>query len=199
MKKILLSVFVALISLSVSAQHFGVKAGVNIAGFYGNDAEETKNITGFNVGALYEVPISGGFYFQPELLLSMKGASASESGVEMKIKPYYIDVPLKLMYKFRFDAGNLTLAAGPYVGLGVFGKMSGESQGVTASADLFTKVGDATEPLMKRFDAGIASTVAFELPKGLFFSMDSNMGLVKVVNDGDLKNSVVSFGVGYKF
>ena len=52
---------------------------------------------------------------------------------------------------------------------------------------------------MKRFDAGIASTVAFELPKGLFFSMDSNMGLVKVVNDGDLKNSVVSFGVGYKF
>ena len=118
MKKILLSVFVALISLSVSAQHFGVKAGVNIAGFYGNDAEETKNITGFNVGALYEVPISGGFYFQPELLSSMKGATVSESGVDAKFKPYYLDVPLKLMYKFKFDAGNLTIAAGPYVGLG---------------------------------------------------------------------------------
>lgn len=202
MKKMLLVILVTVVAFSASAQRFGLKGGVNLANYYGSDADGAKMLVGFNVGGLVELPLSGGFFLQPELLLSMKGAKVPSaiSGVEsLSLKPFYLDIPVKIMYKLDAGTGKLGLAVGPYVGFGIAGKATASSGSVDASVDLFSKIEGADQAFLKRFDAGLASSISYELQSGLFFALDSNLGLVSVANGGSLKNTVISLGLGYKF
>ena len=194
MKKTILMVLVAMATVSVSAQRFGVKAGLNFSNFYGNDADGTKTLTGFQLGGLYELPLSGGFYLQPEALLTLKGAK--DDGTDQKIKPFYLEIPVRFMYKLPAGPGKLTLATGPYLGFGLFGQYTYSGVGY----NLFTKVLDSDKALMKRFDFGLSSSLGYELRSGLFFNLESSLGFVKVVNDGgDVQNTTVALVVGYKF
>ena len=194
MKKTILMLLVALATVSVSAQRFGLKAGLNLSSYYGSDADGSKTLTGFQIGGLYELPLSGGFYVQPEVLLTLKGAK--DSGTDMKIKPYYLEIPVRAMYKLPVGSGKLTLATGPYLGFGLFGQVTSSGVGI----DLFTKVGTGDKPFMKRFDLGLSSALGYELPSGLFFNLESSLGFLNTFNaSGDLKNTTVALVVGHKF
>lgn len=198
MRKIILIAFVALTTMSLSAQRFGVKAGLNLSNYYGEDAEELKTLTGFQVGGLFEMPLSGGLFLQPEAILSLKGATASESGMDMSMKPFYLEVPVKLSYKLNAGPGKFTIGVGPYAGLGIFGKASVGVEGYSVTQDLFTADNDE-EALLKRFDFGVAGAMGYELPSGLFFNLESAMGLLNVAENAQTKNTVVSLVAGFKF
>lgn len=196
MKKTILMLLVAMATVSVSAQRFGVKAGLNLSSYYGSDADGAKTLAGFQLGGLYELPLSGGFYLQPEVLLTLKGAKVDDSGTNMKLKPFYLEVPVRAMYKLPVGSGKLTLATGPYVGLGLFGKVSEGD----LSRNLFTKENGLNKAFMKRFDLGLSSALGYELPSGLFFNVESSLGFLNTFNvDGNVKNTTVSFVVGHKF
>ncbi len=167
---------------------------MNFSNFYGNDADGTKTLIGFQFGGLYELPLSGDFYLQPEALLTLKGAKSD--GTDQKIKPFYLEIPVRFMYKLPAGPGKLTLATGPYLGFGVFGEYTQSGVGY----NLFTKVLDADEALMKRFDLGLSSALGYELQSGLFFNLESSLGFLKVINGGgDVKNTTVALVAGYKF
>jgi len=199
MKKTVFMVILAMATISMQAQKFGLKAGVNISSYYGSgaDASDLKSIVGFQVGGLYELPLSGGFYLQPSAMLSLKGSVATESGYDMNIKPYYLEVPVRLMYKLDAGPGKFTLAVGPYVGLGLFGTASMTVSGQSASVDLFTKVNGA-EPMLDRFDMGVSSAIGYELKSGLFFNVESSLGLVDVAKNSKMKNTTISLVAGFK-
>lgn len=192
MKKVILIVLVALASVSVSAQKFGVKGGMNLSSYYGGDTEGVKTIVGFQLGGVYEIPLSGDFYLQPEALLSLKGAKSTD---DLKIKPFYLEIPVRAMYKLSAGSGKLTIATGPYLGFGLFGKMSNSEE----SANLFTKVDGADAALLKRFDLGISSAVGYELASGLFFNVESSLGFLNVAEDSKMKNTTIALVAGFKF
>lgn len=192
MKKVILIVLVAMTTATLSAQRFGVKAGVNFSNYYGDDADGSKTLTGFQLGGVYEMPLSGNFYLQPEALLTLKGAKGSG---DLEMKPFYLEVPVRGMYKLDAGPGKLTLATGPYLGLGLFGKVTGSGE----SANLFTKVDGANAALLKRFDLGLSSAIGYELTSGLFFNIESSLGFLNVAEGSKMKNTTVALVAGFKF
>jgi outer membrane immunogenic protein len=57
---------------------FGTKVGLNLSNFIG-DLDDSDFKIGFNLGAFAEISLKHKLTFQPELLLSTKGASSDES------------------------------------------------------------------------------------------------------------------------
>jgi len=194
MKKTILVLLVAMATVSVSAQRFGVKAGLNFSNYFSNKNYDFKTVTGFQLGGLYELPLSGGFYLQPEALLTLKGAKLDYKDIRMK--PFYLEIPVRAMYKLPVGSGKLTLATGPYLALGLFG--NGTYYGETGN-NLFSKDG-ASGATLKRFDLGLSSALGYEFSSGLFFNLESSLGILRADNtSADLRNTTVSLVVGHKF
>ncbi|MCW4467440.1 porin family protein [Flavobacterium sp. MFBS3-15] len=175
MKKILLSA-VAVMAFGVAAQaqseemKFGVKAGANFSNFTGDfDAD---GATSFYVGGLVDLPVSGNFHVQPEVLYSMEGAD--------KASLSYVRVPIMAKY---YVMEGLSLQAGPEVAFKV------------AAED------DAMDEMTKSIDFGIGAGAAYELPMGLMFDVRYNLGMSNIsdVDGVDMKNTGIQLGLGYRF
>jgi len=201
MKKTVVMAILAMATISMQAQKFGVKAGINISNYYGSDADagDVKSLVGFQVGGLYELPLSGDFYLQPSAMLTLKGARSPQSGQDLNIRPYYLEVPVRVMYKLNAGPGKFTVAVGPYVGLGLFGTASMTAGGQSSSVNLFTKVTGNSEAVLRRFDMGASSAIGYELSSGLFFNVESSLGLVHVSKNSNMKNTTISLIAGFKF
>lgn len=175
MKKVLLSA-VAVMAFGFAAQaqseemKFGVKAGANFTNF-GGDVEDTDGATGFYIGGLVDLPVSGNFHVQPEVLYSAEGAD--EAGID------YIRIPV--MAKYYLMEG-LSLQAGPEIAFKV-------------SAD------DEIDELTKSMDFGLGAGAAYELEMGLFFDVRYNLGLSDISDDGmfEIKNTGFQVGAGWRF
>jgi opacity protein-like surface antigen len=176
MKKILLSA-VAVMAFGVAAQaqseemKFGVKAGLNLTNFTG-DFDEADGATSFYVGGLVDLPVSGNFHVQPELLYSMEGAD--------KASLSYLRVPIMAKY---YVMEGLSLQAGPEVAF----KVAAEN--------------DLMDEATKSIDFGIGAGVAYELPMGLFFDARYNLGLSNISESDqvDFKNTGIQIGLGWRF
>jgi hypothetical protein len=144
-KKIECAILAAFFTTTIFAQSmvrttdrasFGIRAGVNLQNINGKDAagNDLKNdlLTGFNAGINAEVPIGDGFYVQPGVLYSTKGAEDANNN---KIKLSYIEVPVNFVYKPILGSGNMLLGFGPYVGFGINGKLKA-ANGAETDIDL---------------------------------------------------------------
>lgn len=107
---------------------WGIKAGVNISDFYGDDIGSTDARTGFSGGLLFNYRFNDYWAIQPEILFSTKGADV-ESGLTGENGPAeyelgYLNIPV--LAKFYIPAGP-TLTPNLYVGPEVGFKLYGES------------------------------------------------------------------------
>lgn len=87
MKNLFLAALISLFSVySIHAQtddstpQFGVKGGVNISSFTGDDIGDVDARTSFNLGVFMELPISNRFSIQPEVLYSGQGFTVNQRG-----------------------------------------------------------------------------------------------------------------------
>jgi hypothetical protein len=186
---------------------FGIRAGVNFQNINGKDAagNDLKNdlLTGFNAGINAEVPLSSGFYLQPGVLYSTKGAKLSDGN---KVKLSYIEVPVNFVYKPLLGSGNMLLGFGPYVGFGIHGKVespNGSSEDIKFSNDFDASSGG---PQMKRFDAGGNLLAGYEFANHVSFQLNAQLGLADInpkttaANDKTkLKNTGFGLSLGYRF
>ena len=211
MKKFLFLCTAIAVSTTVFSQaRFGIKGGVNLANqnikvsFMGQSADQSGDgILGFHIGGVAEVPISPRIAFRPELLLSGKGSDFEgtdddDNPITAKIRPFYLELPLNVVYTHEFPTGlRLYGGGGPSIAYGIFGKAKGDGQ----NEDVFTDGG------LKRFDFGINILAGIELNSGLTFGLNFTPGLANISDadtggfEGDLKwtNSVFGFSVGYMF
>ena len=214
MKKLTLTLLgLVAISTSAVAQQevkFGPKAGVNFAMLNGKDAEDSKMLIGFHVGAFAEIKFNEKFAVQPEVVFSAQGAKTESSetiagttvSYEGKAKINYINVPIMAKY---YVAPSFAVEAGPYVGFlaTANAESKGTAGGVTQEYDADIK--DQT----KSIDFGVGVGASFNMDSGLFIGARYNLGLSKIgkeykeenvtVEAADIKNGVIQVSVGYKF
>lgn len=208
MKKLILSVFVALATiLALNAQNFGIRAGVNFASITGDldDFASMDTRTSFNVGVVAEFEISDEFYFQPELLYSGQGAKYKfdEPSVnylmEGTLKLDYLNIPLMAKY---YLAEGFSLEAGPQIGFLLSAKDDWEENddGVKDSGE------DDIKEDFKSVDFSLNVGLGYKLESGLNFGARYNFGLSNIndteevdIVDFDMKNGVFQIFLGYNF
>lgn len=201
MKKILLSVAAMLMAGATFAQvKFGIVAGPQFSSQtykFNGDKETSDLLTGFRGGVTVDLPLADEFYIQPSLLYSGKGGKEEVGGLTLKERIHYLELPINFMFKPEVGAGNLYLGAGPYLAMGLGGKMEGVVGNTVVESDI------DWDDSRKRFDAGANLQFGYEMPMGLNFGLYADLGLVNIRQNGDSDNSRrnTSFGVtvGYKF
>jgi hypothetical protein len=195
----------ASISFAQSKTTFGVRAGVN---FYSNnskndegDKEESKMITGVNVGVNAEIPIGVDYFIQPGILFTTKGGKSKMTDSKLSIS--YIEIPVNFIYKPDLGSGHMLLGFGPYVAFGVGGK--------SGSIDLdFTnevKEDDPPGVYLKRLDAGLNFLVGYEWANRLSAQLNAGLGLANIypkiegidIGETSIKNTGFGISLGYRF
>jgi hypothetical protein len=161
---------------------FAILGGVNLQNLNGKASNGDKltndMIVGFHAGVNVQMPIAPQFFFQPGLLFTTKGAKYT-NGSSTKLS--YIELPLNVVYKALLGNGKFMLGFGPYLGYAI--KITG---------------GD-----YKAFDAGGNIFAGYELAGGIFFQLNTEIGMLDI-NDGNplyksVKNTGFGLSVGYRF
>lgn len=188
---------------------FGVRGGVNFQTLTGKDAAGTRLdnnvLTGFNAGVNAEIPIGTGFYVQPGVLYSMKGAELNNDD---RVKLSYVEVPVNLVYKPVLGTGRLLLGFGPYAAFGISGKVEG-ANGNDTKIEFANKVNTQVPgtTYLKNLDAGANFLAGYEFANNFSFQLNAQLGLVDIRpefqtatnNNGRLNNTGFGVSVGYRF
>ena len=195
---------------------FGLLGGVNFQNLNGKDASgatlENDMIIGYHVGFNVQLPIVPEFYFQPGLLFSTKGAKTVTGPVTSTYSLSYLELPLNFVYKGLLGAGYVMVGFGPYLGYGIMGKANHEGGSLSYDNDIeFTNTIEAGDPLtttyFKPLDVGGNVFVGYEMAGGLFFQLNSQLGLLTINpednrfpdNDLAIKNTGFGLSLGYRF
>jgi hypothetical protein len=202
MKKFLLST--ALLAATATAAHaqspsFGIKAGASLTNAVGDGATgfDFKNKFGFHGGFVANLPLSGVFSIQPELLYSMKGyrfrASDGLGGgplVDKRQSLNYIDLPILA----RINAGGLFFEAGPQFGYLVSAKYSVDGSGNNSSSYYRNRDG------YRKVDFGYAAGLGYQLPAGSSIGLRYNGGFQNINKYGQsVRNSAFQLYLTYMF
>ena len=212
-----------LIAGSVKAQF--IKVGLNAANITitnDGDVDKAKALGSFHAGISGDIKLAPSLYIQPGLYFTGKG-SKTQSGTPADANyyratsnPYYIEVPVNLIFKtpgkgLRFFAG-----AGPYLAVGIAGKnkVEGKFLGVAFNSEeniQWSNDDPATlgyeegsgYGIMKRFDYGLNAVAGIE-SGGLLLSAGYGFGLAKLQSgsnssaDDKNKHRVFSVSVGFR-
>jgi opacity protein-like surface antigen len=191
-----------------TATTVGIRAGVNFQNINGKNSSgtELKNdlLTGFNGGLNVEVPLSSGFYLQPGVLYSLKGAEWSDGS---KVKLSYVEVPVNFIYKPLLGTGNLLLGFGPYVGFGIDGKVkntAGAETDIEFDKD-YTSANEGTQ--FKKIDAGANFLAGYEFNNKVSLQLNAQLGLMDIDKENPFKtndqtrwrNTGFGLSLGYRF
>lgn len=209
-------------SNSNSANHveFGIQAGIQFQNINGTDVNNNKLnnnlLIAFNAGLTITFPIVPEFFVQSGLLYSLKGATGEEIdfGVVMKrnIKINYIELPIHLLYKPMLGNGHLILGIGPYIALGISGKVTYEGGGASLTQTIkFKNSVSLTDPgnysYFRPLDAGADLVAGYEFSNNISFQLNAQLGLLKLnpkyefANDSKTSAKNTGFGltIGYHF
>jgi hypothetical protein len=206
MKKTLLSLCLLMASFAAFAQlpTVGFKGGVNFASLHAtmdgiSGSGNSSSLTTFNVGAFVDFKF-GNVSLQPALNFTGKGATSSvaigeEARSSSKIKLYYLQLPVNVVYHVPAIVGDFYFGAGPYLGMGVSGKSKDDSGN---SEDV--KFGSGLNEI-KKTDAGLNGIVGFKFKTGFLINANYDWGLTNITNVSGIKltNRVFGISVGYAF
>lgn len=192
---------------------FGVKAGLNLTDYNGKAlgesySDDTKMKTGFHIGAVADIGLGGGLYFQPGLLFSTKGTKIETSllGVTSTatINSGYLEIPLNVGYRLEAGSAKVNFGLGPYLGFGIAGKVKSETtgSGVNINTEEDIKWGDDDDSTIKPLDFGLNLGAGIEF-SNIHVGLQYGLGLANVQPKGDsdntAKNSAISISIGYFF
>jgi opacity protein-like surface antigen len=199
---------------------FGIRGGVNFQSINGKDGNDDKLendlLIGFNAGFNIEIPVAPDFYLQPGVLFTRKGTKSEDdvfgSAFESKVKISYVGFPLNFIYKPTLGQGKLLLGFGPYVALGVGGKVEYNGGGANVEQDIkFKRNVSASDPddvfYLRKLDAGANMLAGYEFSNKLSFQLNAQLGLLDinpeyeaVSNDKtSWKNTGFGLSLGYRF
>jgi len=192
MKKIAVIIFLIILGVStLSAGEFfntGMKLGLNYSKFIGNDipGKGVNYIPGFSLGGFINYKLNDRFSLQPEVLITTKGSLINTVG-DINLHNVFIYYEMPVLVKFTFPGNRRfkpVLFCGPVVD-------------VTCLTINDTDFPDD----IRKIDLGFVLDAGIEFSK-ISLDIRYNQGLLnfdKSADDISLKNSTVSFIVGFSF
>jgi hypothetical protein len=199
------------------AQTFALRAGLNMAKVVtsaGGYSSDTKLNPGFHVGVVGEYPLNPNFAIETGLLLNSKGYRLqNNSSYESKgsTNLLYLDVPVSL--KARHAVGGITVygTAGPYIGMGLSGKLRYETNDYDGTRKGTQKLNWGSDPAnadLKRLDYGLTIGGGVEV-RSFQVGLVYGLGLANLLPQtkgagsmGDIKyvmhNRLLSLAFGYR-
>ena len=197
MKKITLLMVILFFQHAVEGQRPGIQGGLDILGAnyrYNGKPEDCNPQMGFHVGLALEFKLSNAFALNSGVIFSEKGFQEDYLlPNEDKTTFFYLDVPALLVYKIQTGPNVLYFHAGPYLGLGLFTNLTGES--------FEMEKGFGDEPAQyHKYDLGLdlGGGIAFDIWR---FGLSYNVGLFDIRNADNIsvKNWVLGIDVAYMF
>lgn len=191
MKKLLVMAAMMLSSVGAFAQYSAgditvqPKVGLNIADY--TDATDSKTRAGVAAGVEFEYHVSPLVGISAGALYSMQGCKAEQEDVDITFKNDYINIPILANV---YVAQGLALKAGVQPGFKVNSSVKAKAGGVSVSENL----GDT----FKSFDFSIPVGISYEY-MNVCLDARYNIGMSKVMDNSDCKNSVFQITLGYKF
>lgn len=168
-----------------SAVAFGIRGGLNLTSTQFEKGYDDVSMTAsFHLGVVVDVPLSDTFFFTPGLYFSGKGYKYDDGKNVENGSAQYIDVPI-LASLHLGDAGKaqFQVGAGPYIALGVGGKIENEKK----STDV--KFFDYYDG----FDYGLAVSA------GVLIGGHFHLGVSGQIGFGNYRNRTIGLGIGYNF
>lgn len=208
MKKVILTIAAMAIAASAFAQaSVGVRAGGNYANLNGQyDAKFKAPFIGAYAGAAVQYSLDNvfdGFGIRGEVNFSCQGAASKHDAyTKYKTTVNYINIPLMAEYSI-FD-GALSFMVGPQLGINLNGKtktvLGTSKDNQVTSKDTISADGINTT------DFGFVFGATYMFVENIGIDFRYNLGLTKVFDsklidtfNGNVKNSVISAGILYKF
>lgn len=212
--------------VSVRAQSSAVfRGGINLANVSINDEggiDNAKTLTSFQVGIIADLKLLPILSLQPGLIFTGKGTK-TQSGDEgdatfyrATSNPYYLELPVNLVFKTPTGPVKFFAGAGPYIAIGIAGKnkVRGSFLGSDFSSEnniewsnddptTFDYEEGSGFGIMKRFDYGLNGLLGIET-KNMVISANYGLGLAKLQSgsgsgdDNNNKHRVLSFTLGFK-
>lgn len=194
MKKLMIIAAMLMAVVGVKAQNevgqFSImpKAGINIASLTKGDG--TKSKIGLAVGVEAAYGVAKNFEVTAGVLYSMQGAKVKDTDVKCNMD--YVNIPILAQY---YIVKGLAVKAGVQVGFNTKAKFSDGNTSVDVK-DFYKALGVDTD----------IKTVDFSVPVGLSYEFANvvldaryNIGMTKVLEGAENKNSVIQITLGYKF
>lgn len=218
-----LSILFILLISTANAQV--LKGGANLANISitnDGDVDENRSLVSFHIGLSGDIKLTSLLYLQPGIFFTGKG-SKTESGdpngntwFRATSNPYYVELPVNLVFKtpgkeLRFFAG-----AGPYLAAGLAGKNKVEGKFLGAAFNSENSIEWSNDDpstlnyeegagygIMKRFDYGANILAGIEFSNSVL-SVNYGHGLAKLQSGGNSsaddknKHRVISLTLGIK-
>lgn len=208
------------------AQSTRLQVGVNAANVsVNNDGTTNKanTLNSLNIGLIRSSRSAGPIHFETGAMLSGKGSrqeiyysgSTTDFYTKRSINPFYLEVPAHLVLNIPVaPLSKIQFYAGPYVAVGLFGKVKGESKFAGISNSFSNDVEfnndnpftseqeNASGSRLRRFDTGINAGAGVSFSK-LNVRLNYGHGLSKIgsvesnTNDNN-KHRVFSLNLGFK-
>ncbi|WP_080779140.1 porin family protein [Chryseobacterium phocaeense] len=228
MKKLFLGLAVSLGSLALAQEKtetrskssisFGVKGGMNVSSLtdgsnnaYWSNYERKAKI-GFNAGVFANIPISGQFSVQPEILYNGLGSKIEstinfdipEARMDIKenLSLSYLSVPLMLQYNLLPE---LYVEAGPEFGFLLGGRAKSEftqTSNTDGASSTQSHTGKIVMDLFNKFNFGIGIGAGYYFTQNLAVTARYTAGITDIYkyNTGDaVRNNALQVGLAYKF
>jgi len=197
----------------------GFQGGINFQSINGRNVQgENLNsdiFTGYHAGLKADLKIAPGFYFQTGLLYSVKGGKnylmSSYPSTNIQVNIGYLELPLQFVVKPVLGNGHLLLGLGSYVAYGIGGKVKFNFEGIELKKDIVfqnevTSSDASNEVYLRRMDAGFNLLAGYEFANGIFFQLNTQLGLAKInprfserTNDQSLaQNTGFGLTLGYR-
>lgn len=215
-----------LLTETSKAQRARIEGGINFANISVTNDGRVNNanmLTSFRVGIIGDFPLASIVYLQPGIVYTGKGSKVQNgtqgtSGYyKQTFNPFYIEVPVNLVFKTPSVKGNRFFAgAGPYLAVGINGKAKTEGQiGVATyntQRDIRFSNDDPTTlnqeegagfNIVKRFDYGVNGIAGIEM-RSITLSANYGLGLAKLQSgsnsaaNNNNKNRVWGVSLGFK-
>lgn len=203
MKFVLIAAMLAFVSVASAQVNLGVKGGINLSNYYGDDLNDKSAKVGYHVGLVGDYEFAYNMAIQTGLFFTTKGAKYESNFQDYKTKQTsnanYLQIPVHFAYKLDVMPGTrIVFHAGPYLAYGVGGKAKFHT-GVGDSFEISSKTFDKDYGF-KRFDSGLGLGVGAEFGQ-IILDLGWDMGLVNIsrVSDGKVKTQNAYLSVGYKF
>jgi len=206
--------------IETMAQILVIKSGLNLSTMYyknqgGTYSDHFELAPRFILGATREFPISESFSFEPGLIFSSKGYKIdtyypvpTSSGEYLPIDESgilnYIDIPISLKLTTSIKKTQFFGILGPYLALGLSGKISREDYNIDdQGAIVYKGTTDFTDEMgkdgqWKRFDYGMQAGIGVIIQR-ITCRINYSYGLANIAQyeDSTNKDRIIGISLGY--